>query len=1031
MSGNYWKIRTGGISALVNTVAPVIAGAPGATEGSLFAVTAAGSYTGPTPTLTYQWTRDGVDITGETGSTYQTISTDVGKAVACKEIATRGAATITTASNAITVINGILVAVSFRDTGTTVSSRYIPYNQSDSGTTVTRSPVSGPAASYVVATSGSIGWNTDDAGTPSTAGFASISGSGGRIKIPGLPKGAPLMLRFALGPNSSTSTSALTAYDGDPDAGGAVLFHYSVSTPGGSFADASGATETANLWEGTNVARSITLDPLRNGDLWFKQNSVSGGLFFMRAVVVHWPSFGAEVAGVGPYFVKVGGDNAKDGKSLSNAWANLPGDPDAVAGNVAAFTLLPGAVVNVEGGQIHKPAGFGARKQFLFQRAAGTSSDPIVIQPRPGSGEPVFEGSEDLAFTTAALSGDVGGNANYANITYQTFGSAIEWNAAPVCGPEPLRPAVWPSPSAITAYDDSDSGSDAFWAENTVTGPGGSSSQWITGANDSAGTGYKTVTYTGSKVLSRYGSVSINGYIACVRMDGNQVEHQKILSHTTGSGQFTFKIGNGQDLFASTSDFDFLWQIRYHPFDIVQQGQYGLSSDQLKVFGWFPASGVRGISRLTRGVTAQYSDWTITGIQWRHFQGGDSVKILSDTGLPFAGHSGSQYFPNRIKFSGKIRSTSDYARDYLIQFSGAGTGHDVSDLDVADNFTKGGLFFGNNHDSTANRLKFRESGRTLFYAGSDGNGPSQDNTLLDLDFSDCSGIHANGGTAYQDSRRIIMRRILGLNHIRPMTSQGNTTGYVKAHEIGYAALTGRLQPAGAPHITSLITITNDNHGVNSWWHHMFVGEGVGMHLGDDSAGMVVENAYISYLGAAYGVLSGVIFRNCVIAGGTYTSLSDLKTHGPADASSYNVTFTGTAYDGTITAAARQAITANGNLGTYSDVTLGMSTTGRGWFIPAYGTNFVLSDPSLTTANVRLGHRALLPFGQFFNTQPESALSLPSGVVDNNLFGLIRGKPYFLASATAGTYTLRLRQTNNSANNTGSTTRDTDFTITVA
>jgi len=63
------EISSGGVSAPVNTVAPLISVPyPGPYIGQLLTTTD-GTWTG-SPTFTYQWTRQGVTIVGETSSTY-------------------------------------------------------------------------------------------------------------------------------------------------------------------------------------------------------------------------------------------------------------------------------------------------------------------------------------------------------------------------------------------------------------------------------------------------------------------------------------------------------------------------------------------------------------------------------------------------------------------------------------------------------------------------------------------------------------------------------------------------------------------------------------------------------------------------------------------------------------------------------------------------------------------------------------------------------------------------------------------------
>lgn len=84
-----WKVTWAtGIEASgpKNTVSPVIAGS--LVHGSVLTVTP-GTWTGyPAPVITHQWRNDSGPIAGATGLTYTTQTSDVGKGIACTEIAT-------------------------------------------------------------------------------------------------------------------------------------------------------------------------------------------------------------------------------------------------------------------------------------------------------------------------------------------------------------------------------------------------------------------------------------------------------------------------------------------------------------------------------------------------------------------------------------------------------------------------------------------------------------------------------------------------------------------------------------------------------------------------------------------------------------------------------------------------------------------------------------------------------------------------------------------------------------------------------
>jgi hypothetical protein len=98
------RSRTATIGPSAPTVGspPVINGTP--TEGVATSYTA-GGYTGvPTPTLTRQWTLDGVDIGGATGLTYTPVAGDVGHLLRVRETATNGSGSVSATSDPVVVV---------------------------------------------------------------------------------------------------------------------------------------------------------------------------------------------------------------------------------------------------------------------------------------------------------------------------------------------------------------------------------------------------------------------------------------------------------------------------------------------------------------------------------------------------------------------------------------------------------------------------------------------------------------------------------------------------------------------------------------------------------------------------------------------------------------------------------------------------------------------------------------------------------------------------------------------------------------
>jgi hypothetical protein len=69
-----------------------------------------GSWSHEPTYLTYQWTRSGTVITGQTGTTYTLQTADLGSSITCSVTAGNGAGAITVASNAVAVAKPIVAA---------------------------------------------------------------------------------------------------------------------------------------------------------------------------------------------------------------------------------------------------------------------------------------------------------------------------------------------------------------------------------------------------------------------------------------------------------------------------------------------------------------------------------------------------------------------------------------------------------------------------------------------------------------------------------------------------------------------------------------------------------------------------------------------------------------------------------------------------------------------------------------------------------------------------------------------------------
>lgn len=95
------RVKRGGAIAPFNTIAPVVSGTN--TVGSLLTTTN-GTWSGSLPiTYTYQWLRNGLNISGATSSTYTLVTADTSNVVSCKVTATNSIGSANATSNSLTI----------------------------------------------------------------------------------------------------------------------------------------------------------------------------------------------------------------------------------------------------------------------------------------------------------------------------------------------------------------------------------------------------------------------------------------------------------------------------------------------------------------------------------------------------------------------------------------------------------------------------------------------------------------------------------------------------------------------------------------------------------------------------------------------------------------------------------------------------------------------------------------------------------------------------------------------------------------
>jgi hypothetical protein len=129
-----WSHQMAGFSGPANEFAPVVSGS-GLVGGEL--TCDPGTWSGtPPPIFTYQWKRNGVDIPGETNSTYTSVEADLGQFITCTVTATNIKGSTQADSNVVqiggapenTVLPHVTApTVQIGDTATTTNGTWVAY----------------------------------------------------------------------------------------------------------------------------------------------------------------------------------------------------------------------------------------------------------------------------------------------------------------------------------------------------------------------------------------------------------------------------------------------------------------------------------------------------------------------------------------------------------------------------------------------------------------------------------------------------------------------------------------------------------------------------------------------------------------------------------------------------------------------------------------------------------------------------------------------------------------------------------------
>ena len=1006
----------------VNTVAPVISGRN--IEGYVLTATP-GTWT-DAATVTGQWYRAGVAISGATFLTYQNVLADVGSIITYVETGTSvDALTDTATSNSLAAtISGVILRVANRLTAADMSAWALStYSVAADAYPTTR-------GGYTFGWIGTVSHATNNGGAAlPVQGQASVSGTSGRYQYSTGGITEEVRVKLAVGGSSAGRTESFSIRNGDT----ATVLTFKADTVMAAASDLLVGDGTVKTLTTYDQDVGVLVTPT-SGSIVVRRNGAAGYMD-LRFVEITYPGYSVVTFGTGPFYTSTSGSDAANGTTTGTPWAHIAGDEGAST-PVSVFNVLADGSNLLNKGQRHRSPTFGARTTHFKPRGAGTSGHLVTYGAYGSGADPVIDGSEVQPSWSAAASGDVYANPNLANIVKKTVTGVTAYQTTIFEGDTYHAPAQWPSPSNPYDFGRSYNGTDAFKSLTEAEWAAGVTQ----GANNSHSTGYKSCTIQHADLLAHYGSIDIKDYVVVVFMNGSRLNEYVIDNYDTPTGRIDFHIANAENLHGaldtppgSNTDSSglFLFAVRYCPFDIRKAGQYGY--DKAKTVAMFHpfGSAERSISRLTYGMALDKSYLKLENMRFERFGTASGGAMVTTTGVAVSG-----FQINNLK----LRQIFNTSGNMVMYFTDTVEDFAFTNIDIADCPRNGGLTMTKASNGTIDGFRMRHEGRSsLYFAGLGETVAANNITVTDLDVCDQDNVHGNGLVIYQDANHITTDGFLGMNRPRGVS--------VQPHSVSGQPLEDYVLASRGNVIRNFVITTKNAHpdavptgAANYAWQGAYGETGGLVEIGISgdmlmhpsvglpaSTGMIMRNLVISSLLVAE--LPGVIMENCLIFNEKGSGKTSLPS-GATDANPGSVVFAPTdSFDGTITVAMQQALTRNTGGSGYTTRTLG--TTANPWVIPAYGDTFTLIDLNTTTTELKIGQRAGDTFTSVLNSRPGSTIALPAGVTDNDDFTMTKGQIAPVANLTAGTYSVTVRETNVTGSNTGATTHDTVFTFTVA
>lgn len=335
------------------------------------------------------------------------------------------------------------------------------------------------------------------------------------------------------------------------------------------------------------------------------------------------------------YFISYGsGNDANSGTTPATAKKYLPGSDDYTG---SAKVFGPGDVVFMKA-EVHRTAHvktISGAPQYSCGHA-GNSSSLCVVEWNGWGGRATLSGDKVITGWTSVTQAEVGGNPNYANIKkldLTSQGGAAEYCQFIFDNETQLFPAIYPTPTDLTRFWMIDygatHGSERYGMAVIPCSTSATPRRMYTnGATaDAAGT---TVTIVDPQFAADFGNVAASTLPQfTIWGAGNHIYRLTVATYDYATSTITLSYTGNLSLDGSNTAYCYSWA----PTQIVQAGQYALSTDGLTVYAWLPNNGTTSIARLRNGVAWGHDGYVkYNGGLFQRFAGSTSARSGSKAG---------------------------------------------------------------------------------------------------------------------------------------------------------------------------------------------------------------------------------------------------------------------------------------------------------------------------------------------------------------------------------------------------------------